>query len=106
MLENLHLLILFLTEKILQKSVQLLVKQDQLTTMRLIQNFIWLIYPVMVMQKSSQTERKKWGKLINDFFSSFKSYTINNSFIDSRHKPTELDIELNSMLQIIKSYHT
>ena len=52
--------------------------------------------------KISQSERKKWGKLINDFFSvsGFISLTIH--ILDSRHKPTELDIQLNQMLRSLE----
>jgi GTP-binding protein len=49
--------------------------------------------------KISQSERKKWGNLINDFFSTSKNIQLTIHLIDSRHKPTELDIELNDMLR-------
>jgi GTP-binding protein len=49
--------------------------------------------------KISQSERIKWGKLINDFFSSSQHIQLTIHLIDSRHKPTELDIKLNEMLR-------
>ena len=49
--------------------------------------------------KISQSERKKWGVLINDYFSASKQIQLTIHLIDSRHKPTELDIELNDMLR-------
>lgn len=49
--------------------------------------------------KISQSERKKWGKLINDFFSCSKNIVLTIHVLDCRHKPTELDIQLNSMLR-------
>lgn len=49
--------------------------------------------------KISQSERIKWGKLINDFFSSSQHIQLTIHLIDSRHKPTELDIRLNEMLR-------
>lgn len=49
--------------------------------------------------KISQSERKKWGKLINDFFSSSKNIVLTIHVLDCRHKPTELDIQLNSMVR-------
>lgn len=49
--------------------------------------------------KISQSERKKWGALINDYFSASKQIQLTIHLIDSRHKPTELDIELNDMLR-------
>lgn len=49
--------------------------------------------------KISQSERKKWGKLINDFFTTSKNIVLTVHVLDSRHKPTELDIQLNNMLR-------
>ena len=49
--------------------------------------------------KISQAERKKWGVLINDYFSASKQIQLTIHLIDSRHKPTELDIKLNDMLR-------
>ena len=49
--------------------------------------------------KISQSERKKWGNLINDFFSKSGHIQLTIHLIDSRHKPTELDIKLNGMLR-------
>jgi len=49
--------------------------------------------------KISQSERKKWGTLVNDFFSTSKHIQLTIHLIDSRHKPTELDIKLNDMLK-------
>lgn len=49
--------------------------------------------------KISQSERKKWGVLINDFFSASKHIQLTIHLIDSRHQPTELDIKLNDMLR-------
>jgi len=49
--------------------------------------------------KISQSERKKWGSLINSFFSASKNIELTIHLIDSRHQPTELDIKLNDMLR-------
>jgi GTP-binding protein len=49
--------------------------------------------------KISQTERKKWGNLINDFFSTSKHIQLTIHLIDSRHHPTDLDVKLNDMLR-------
>ncbi|HCY74660.1 MAG TPA: YihA family ribosome biogenesis GTP-binding protein [Ignavibacteriales bacterium] len=49
--------------------------------------------------KISQSERNKWGNLINDFFSTSKHISLTIHLIDSRHQPTELDVKLNSMLR-------
>lgn len=49
--------------------------------------------------KVSQAERKKWGKLINDFFTVSKNIVLVFHIVDCRHHPTELDIKLNQMLR-------
>jgi GTP-binding protein len=49
--------------------------------------------------KTSKKERAFWGKLLNDFFSINKNISIAFHIIDSRHKPTELDIQLNELLK-------
>ncbi len=48
--------------------------------------------------KTSIEERKSWGKLIGDFISASKKISLAFHLIDSRHKPTELDLQLNSFL--------
>jgi GTP-binding protein len=49
--------------------------------------------------KISQSERKKWGSLINSFFSASKNIQLTIHIVDSRHQPTELDFKLNDMLR-------
>jgi GTP-binding protein len=49
--------------------------------------------------KVSLSERKKWAKLIEDFFSASKMISLVIHIIDSRHSPTELDIKLNRLLK-------
>jgi GTP-binding protein len=51
--------------------------------------------------KISQSERRKWGTLVNDFFSNSKHIRLTIHLIDSRHKPTELDVKLNKMLRLL-----
>lgn len=48
--------------------------------------------------KISKVERAKWSKLISDFLKKSTNITLAIHFIDSRHKPTELDHELNLLL--------
>lgn len=52
--------------------------------------------------KASMSERKKWSKLINDFFSLSENIQLTIHILDSRHEPTELDIQLNKMLKDLK----
>jgi len=51
--------------------------------------------------KTSQTERKKWGKLISDFLASSNHIQLAVHLLDSRHHPTELDVRLNEMLRTL-----
>lgn len=51
--------------------------------------------------KISQSERKKWGKLVNDFFANSNHIHLNIHILDSRHEPTDLDIKLNGMLRLL-----
>jgi GTP-binding protein len=49
--------------------------------------------------KVSKEERNSWNKLINDYFSGGRKIKLVIHFIDSRHKPTATDIELNNYLK-------
>lgn len=49
--------------------------------------------------KVSKTERNSWQKLIQDYLSVSKNIVTAFHFIDSRHKPTPLDIYLNEFLR-------
>lgn len=48
--------------------------------------------------KISKKEREYWAKLISEFFSKSNNIELAIHLIDSRHKPTELDVKLNEML--------
>ena len=48
--------------------------------------------------KTSKTERAKWSKLIGEFITKSSHIQLAIHFIDSRHKPTELDNHLNKLL--------
>ena len=43
-------------------------------------------------------ERKRWGKLIEDYFKASKVITLIFHFIDSRHEPMQSDIDLYNMI--------
>ncbi len=43
-------------------------------------------------------ERKRWGKLIEDYFKTSKVITLIFHFIDSRHEPMQSDIDLYKMI--------
>jgi GTP-binding protein len=48
--------------------------------------------------KTSKKEREFWSKLITEFFEKSGSIKLVIHLIDSRHKPTELDLKLNELL--------
>ena len=56
--------------------------------------------------KTSIKEREKWGRLISKYI--LESETIHHAFhlLDSRLKPTELDVQLNSWLKLAKINYT
>lgn len=62
-------------------------------------NFFLVDLPGYGYAKASLSERKKWAKLINDFLYSSSKIKLAIHLLDSRHNPTELDIQLNKMLQ-------
>jgi len=43
-------------------------------------------------------ERKRWGKLIEDYFRATKSIALIFHFIDSRHEPMQSDLDLFKMI--------
>jgi len=49
----------------------------------------------------SKNERAYWGKILSEFFQSERKFKAVIHLIDSRHEPTELDIELNSFIKKI-----
>ena len=49
--------------------------------------------------KTSKTEREKWAKLVESFLHNSRYVELAFHLIDSRHKPTELDDKLNSLLK-------
>ncbi len=49
--------------------------------------------------KVSKTEREKWGKLVGEFINKSSHISLAFHIIDSRHKPTILDEQLNDLLK-------
>jgi len=49
--------------------------------------------------KTSKSEREKWGKLVSEYILKGNNIALALHFIDSRHKPTQLDVMLNEMLK-------
>jgi len=44
--------------------------------------------------KVSQSEKERWGKLMEDFFAAEDAFTLGVMIVDSRHKPTADDITM------------
>jgi GTP-binding protein len=55
--------------------------------------------------KVSKKEREHWGKLVSEFIAHSNNIELAVHLIDSRHKPTELDIKLNELLNFYKIPH-
>ncbi len=49
--------------------------------------------------KVSESEKRNWEKLINDYLKSDRDVSLAFHFVDSRHKPFDLDIALNNYLR-------
>lgn len=65
-----------------------------------IDNKIYIVdLPGYGYAKVSLSERKKWAKLIEEFFTKSGYINLVIHIIDSRHKPTELDIQLNTLMK-------
>ncbi len=69
----------------------------------LVDEKIYLVdLPGFGYSKVSKSEQLKWQKLIESYFSARKSIKLACHFIDSRHKPTVLDIMLHNYLTELK----
>lgn len=65
----------------------------------LVENKFYIVdLPGLGYAKVSKTEREEWNRLILSYFRNNKNIKYALQFIDSRHKPTELDIMLNELL--------
>jgi GTP-binding protein len=49
--------------------------------------------------KVSMEERNKWAKLVANYFTAERNFSLIIHILDSRHKPTSLDIYLNNFLK-------
>ncbi|MBK8945626.1 MAG: YihA family ribosome biogenesis GTP-binding protein [Ignavibacteriae bacterium] len=60
--------------------------------------FYFVDLPGYGYAKISIAEKVKWQKLINEYLTKSKNISLAFHLIDSRHKPTDLDILLNNLL--------
>jgi GTP-binding protein len=61
--------------------------------------FYFVDLPGFGYAKTSLEERASWGKLLTKYIETSKKIRAAFHFIDSRHAPTELDIQLNELLK-------
>lgn len=65
----------------------------------LIANTIWFVdLPGYGYAKVSQTERERWGLLMEDFFADSR-VALGVQIVDGRHRPTELDVTMAGLFQ-------
>lgn len=58
----------------------------------LVADAVWFVdLPGYGYAKVSKTERERWGRLMEDFFSEKERITVGVQIVDGRHRPTELD---------------
>jgi GTP-binding protein len=62
-------------------------------------NFYIVDLPGFGYAKISKKEREYWAKLIADYLATDRNKALAIHLVDSRHKPTELDIHLNQLLR-------
>lgn len=59
---------------------------------------VWFVdLPGYGYARVPMTERERWGRLMEDFFSEAERITVGVQIVDGRHKPTELDVMMNEL---------
>ncbi len=69
---------------------------------RIDDNFYLVDLPGYGYAKTSLKEREYWGRIISEYISNSGYISLAIHLIDSRHNPTELDINLNKLLKVSK----
>jgi len=64
--------------------------------------FYFVDLPGFGYAKTSLKERESWGKLLSEYIKTSKNIKLAFHFIDSRHSPTDLDLQLNELLKFSK----
>ncbi|MCD8322266.1 MAG: ribosome biogenesis GTP-binding protein YihA/YsxC [Oscillospiraceae bacterium] len=66
----------------------------------LVADAVWFVdLPGYGYARVSQTEKERWGRLMEDFFSQPENITLGVQIVDGRHKPTELDCMMNGLFE-------
>ena len=64
----------------------------------LIGDYCWFVdLPGYGYAKVSQSEKERWGRLMEAFFAEQANITYGIQIVDARHKPTELDVMMNGL---------
>lgn len=64
----------------------------------LVGDYCWFIdLPGYGYAKRPQAEKERWGRLMEAFFAESANITYGVQIVDSRHKPTELDVMMNEL---------
>lgn len=66
---------------------------------RIDDKFYFVDLPGFGYAKTSLKERKSWGTLLSQYIKTSVNIKSAFHFIDSRHKPTDLDLQLNELLK-------
>jgi GTP-binding protein len=66
---------------------------------RIDEKFYFVDLPGFGYAKTSLKERESWGKLLSEYIKTSANIKLAFHFIDSRHSPTELDLQLNELLK-------
>ena len=66
----------------------------------LVANSVWFVdLPGYGYARVPMSERDRWGRLMEDFFSEPERITVGVQIVDGRHKPTELDCMMNELFE-------
>ncbi len=63
------------------------------------ERFYFVDLPGFGYAKTSLKERELWGKILSDYIEASTKILLALHFIDSKHLPTELDVQLNELLR-------
>ncbi|MCD7770113.1 MAG: ribosome biogenesis GTP-binding protein YihA/YsxC [Oscillospiraceae bacterium] len=66
----------------------------------LVADAVWFVdLPGYGYAKVPQTEKDRWSRLMEDFFSEPENITLGIQIVDGRHKPTALDCMMNGLFE-------
>ena len=69
------------------------------------ESFYFVDLPGYGFAKVSKQMRSDWGKMAEEYLAERKELRLSIQLVDSRHKPTELDFQLNEWLKFYSKNH-